>query len=185
MLGWVVKALVGRGEGTRSSGAKRNGVAVLCVWCGAARCAAVGGRARGGGGCWRWYRFLCLREIQNDGYKPPRHVAVFPSSLSLSLSCTIYLSPISLFLSHSLSHTRSFSHSLTHTLSVFLSHPSLVLHTLAEGSTRSSNTRVHNRARPYASVREIHTYTRVSHERREPTVQPHLAYRGGRGGERG
>jgi len=154
---------------------RRGGVVRGVVWRGAML--SVGGR----GGAWRWYRFLCLREIQNDGYKPPRHVAVFPFSLSfslpLSLSCTIYLSPVSLFLSLSLSHPLFF----------FLS-PSLVLHILAEGSTRSSNTRVHNRARPYASVREIHTYMRVSHERREPTVQPHLAYRrggGGGGGKRG
>ncbi|KYN29569.1 hypothetical protein ALC57_00831 [Trachymyrmex cornetzi] len=106
------------------------------------------------------------------------------SSLSLSLflflSCTIYPSPVSLFLTLSVSLSLSLS---PPSLSLLLSHPSPVLHTLAEGSTRSSNTRVHNRARPYASVREIHTYTRVSHERREPTVQPHLAYRGGGGGE--
>lgn len=33
MLGWVVKALVGRGEERRSSGAKRNGAAWYVVWC--------------------------------------------------------------------------------------------------------------------------------------------------------
>lgn len=158
--------MVGRGEGTRSSGAKRNGVAVLCVvWCGVLL--SVGGR-----GGWRWYRFLCLREIQNDGYKPPRHVAVFPSSRPFppfrSFSLVLSICLLSLFLT------------LSFILSHFLSHPSPVLHTLAEGSTRSSNTRVHNRARPYASVREIHTYTRTRFTRTtraDRTTSPRLQKR--------
>lgn len=106
-LGWVVKALVGRGEGTRSSGAKRNGVAVLCVvWCGVARgvllLLSVGERGWVGDGidfyvCEK-YKMMDINLLATSPCSLP-----FPTPF-LFLSCTIYLAssfshPLSLSLS--------------------------------------------------------------------------------------
>lgn len=111
---------------------------------------------------------------------PPLTLSFSPSLYSLFLARSICL--LSFFLSLSLSTARSLV--LFPSLSC-----SLTLHPVSTHSPRVVHgvvTLVYTTARPYASVREIHTYTRVSHERRGPTVQPHLAYRGtGRGGGRG
>lgn len=116
-------------------------------------------------------------------------------SLSLSLPLTLSFSPslYSLFLSLDLSVSCLSSFLSPSRPPALVPFPSLscslTLHPVSTHSPRVVHgvvTLVYTTARPYASVREIHTYTRVSHERRGPTVQPHLAYRGtGRGGGRG
>lgn len=148
---------------------RRGGVVRGVVWCGMARCVAVGGRAGG----WRWYRFLCLREIQNDGYKPPRHVAC---SLSPSLSLLYYLSVSRL--SFSFSRSPSFSLSFSLILRSFSTHSPRIVHEVV--------TLVYTTARDHTRPCARYTRTRAFHTN-EPTVQPHLAYRrgGGGGGERG
>lgn len=154
MLGWVVKALVGRGEGTRSSGAKRNGVAVLCVvWCGVARCTAVGGRAGGQGVGDGIDFYVCEKYKMMDINLLATSPCSLPLSLSpslfLFLSCTIYLSPVSLFL------TLTLGLSLSLILRPFSTHSPRVVHEVV--------TLVYTTARDHTRPCARYTRTRAFH----------------------
>lgn len=149
------------------------------VWCGV----LVGGR--GGDGidfyvCEK-YKMMDINLLASSPCSlalPLPHT--FLLSLSLSLATSLYLSFASDLSVSCLSPFLSPSHPPALVLFPSLS-CSLTLHPVSTHSPRVVHgvvTLVYTTARPYASVREIHTYTRVSHERRGPTVQPHLAYRG-------
>lgn len=161
MLGWVVKALVGRGEGTRSSGAKRNGVAVLCVvWCGVLL--SVGGRGAGDGIDFYVCEKYKMMDINLLATSPCSLPLTSPAPLPLSpprrrrffsLSPWYYLSVSCLSFSHSLARPLALSFSLI--LRPFSTHSPRVVHEVV--------TLVYTTARDHTRPCARYTRTRAFH----------------------